>query len=74
MELKNYIWRGILISSKNLLDDFINKIAQTIKIGSILAINDYYRHSHEYYMFEFTSYMHTFQENKNRLCRKSVFG
>ena len=47
-----------------LLDNFVSNIAQTIKFGSIIAINDYYWHSHSYYMFGITSYMYTFQENK----------
>ena len=40
---------------KNVLNGFVNNRAQTIKVGSIGAIDAGDKYSHGYYMVEFTS-------------------
>ena len=52
---QSYIWRGIWICSKIVLDGFVNNKAQTIKVGSIDAIDGDNKHLHGYYMVEFLS-------------------
>ena len=47
-----------------LLYGVFNNTARTIQVGSIGAIYTDNRHSHGYYMVEFTSFPYTLQENK----------
>ena len=61
---QRYRWRGIWIRSI-FLNDFVNNPAQTIKVGSIGAIYADNKHSHGYYMVEFSSSPYTLKENKN---------
>ena len=48
-----------------LLYGVLNNTARTIQVGSIGAIDADNRHSHGYYMVEFTSFPYTLKENKN---------
>ena len=50
IHIKVYRWRLILIISIIVLAVFVNSTAQTIKFGSIGAINDNDKHPHGYYM------------------------
>ena len=61
---QSYIWRGILIRSKIVFNGFANNKAQTIKVGSIDAIDGDNKHLHGYYMVGFLSSPNTLQENK----------
>ena len=48
-----------------LLYGVLNNTARTIQVVSIGAIDADNRHSHGYYMVEFTSFPYTLKENKN---------
>ena len=43
----------------------VNKTSQTIQVGSIYAVDAGNRHSHGYYMVEFTSLTYNLQEDKS---------
>ena len=61
---QSYIWIGIWISSKFVLDGFVKNTAQTIKVGSTGAVDSDDKNSYRYYIDEFSSSPYILQENK----------
>ena len=62
IHIKVYRWRLIWIISIIVLAVFVNSTAQSIKFGSIGAIDAENKHSHVYYMIRFSSSQYTLQK------------